>query len=282
MRFIAPRPESVCPSVFSRPPLQDWDAEFPSLLARPRWPAIAGLDHARRMADTRDGIVRPAFVEQDAALLADGLHYEQRIAAGTIATRRDNWHDLLNALVWLRHPRIKLALNARQVAGIGEVGTTQRTRAQCAMTHFDEAGVIVLCSDPDLIACWDAHDWHGLFCSRATSWGRQIAALVFGHAVLEHALVPGQLLVGKALALRVDAATVAAVGGCDVRQHVDTKVAALIAAHAVLGDPQQLRPLPLSGIPGWHAEAATASFVRDAPCFRPLRPGRRYPAPQPL
>ena len=282
MRFIAPSPESVCPSVFSRPPLGDWDAEFPALLARPQWPAIIELDRARRAADARDRIVRPAFVEQDAALLADGLHYEQRVAAGVLATRRDNWHDLLNALVWLRYPRIKHALNARQFAEIGEIGTTQRTRAQCAMTHFDEAGAIVLCSDPDLIARWDAHDWHALFCSRAASWGRQIAALVFGHALLEHALLPGQLLVGKALVLRVDQATVVAASGQDVREHVDKRIAALIAADAVLGDPQELRPLPLSGIPGWHADAATASFVRDAPCFRPLRPGRRYPAPQSL
>ena len=46
------------------------------------------------------------FVAQTPALLADGLHYEQRIAErGEIATREGNWHDLLNALIWLRFPR---------------------------------------------------------------------------------------------------------------------------------------------------------------------------------
>ena len=56
-------------------------------------------------------------------------------------------------------------------------------------------------------------------------------------------------------------------------------VAAQIRSGRLLADPQELRPLPLAGIPGWHEPHASDVFVRDAPCFRPLRAGRRYPAP---
>jgi hypothetical protein len=35
------------------------------------------------------------------------------------------------------------------------------------------------------------------------------------------------------------------------------------------------------GLPGWHAQAGEAGFLASAPCFHPLRAGRRYPPPLP-
>ncbi len=85
-------------------------------LLRGEWPSVAALN-----AHSRDAAVR--FVAQTPELLDDGLHYEQRILEhGGIATRERNWHDLLNALVWLRYPKLKRALNARQVGEIARVG----------------------------------------------------------------------------------------------------------------------------------------------------------------
>jgi hypothetical protein len=59
------------------------------------------------------------------------------------------------------------------------------------------------------------------------------------------------------------------------------QVAKGIAQERALLDPQELRPLPLSGIPGWFDGAQDDRFYREAACFRPLRPGRSYPAPMP-
>src|SRR5262249_16596675 len=149
--------------------------EFSDLLTG-AWPDVAALN-ARRMTTP------PYFVAQTPALLADGEHYEQRIfTRGQIATRERNWHDLLNALVWLRFGGLKQALNVRQVAEIAKLGPKQRTRAQYALTHFDEAGIIVLLRDAELVDLWDAHDWHGLFWRERAAWrdGR-IEAVVFGH-----------------------------------------------------------------------------------------------------
>ena len=261
MKYRAPARGTVDPLVFGRMPLMAW-REYASLLEGRDWPSIDALNAARPAG------MRECFAAQTRELLADGLHYEQRIAErGQIATRQNNWHDLFNALVWLRHPALKRALNARQVAEIAYMGTKQRSRPQYALTHFDEAGVIVVLRDSTLLALWDRHDWHGLFWRERTAWldGR-IAVELFGHALLEHALTPQQLLVGKALVvLGQDISPAAAVEVC----------ARTIRAGEWLRDPQELRPLPLAGVPGWHPENGRETFCREAPCFRPLPAHRR-------
>lgn len=266
MRYLAPAREAVDPVVFDRPPLDAWRA-FAGLLQTPDWPDIAALN------GYRDDGAAFRFVAQTPQLLADGLHYEQRIAdTGAIATRERNWHDLLNALVWLRHPSLKQSLNRRQAADVARIGPKQRSRGQYAMTHFDEAGVIVRVADPGLLALWDAHDWYGLFWRERAAWhdGR-IAVTVFGHALLEHALTPEKLLVGKAL--------VVCVGGAADGTSVLEACARGIAAGDLLNDPLELRPLPLSGLPGWHPGNGEEAFHRQAPCYQPRREGRVYPPP---
>lgn len=278
----ADRPsEATDRAAFERPPLADWARAFPLIMADDgEWPTIAQLEQLRIAAQRDDGVGRPRFAPQSAQLLADGLHYEERIRAGRIATRERNWHDLLNALVWLRYPLTKTALNLAQCADIARIGRRERTRAQCAMTHFDEAGAIVVCSDPGLLGLWDRHDWHGLFWRERAAWGSRIAVLVFGHAVLELALQPARLLLAKTLVLMATAQDVVATaaGDAGLRRRIDRRVGALIGSATRLRDPQELRPLPLSGIPGWHPATPEEAFYDKAPCFRPLREGRVYPA----
>lgn len=262
------------------PPLAAWGGELPP----PRTP-VAALDRLLREACSRDGYARPAVREQTPALLADGLHYEERIARhDTLATRPDCVHDLFNVLAWWRHPALKWALNARQVTDIAQVGPRQRTRGQCALTHFDEAGVVVWIAGDDLLACWDRHDWAGLFHRHAPDWGRRIGVTVFGHALFEHAVCHAHRPTAKALAVRMPAERIAAqrpATGAIVRgwPEAEALLAAAIADGRLLADPQDLRPLPLAGIPGWHDAPPSPAFFREAPCFRPLRPGRRYPPP---
>jgi len=261
MRYAAPSREAFDRSVLEVPPLSHWSA-YRSLLAGDAWPTVDTLDALLPL----DSGVR--FATQDKALLDDGLHYEVRIARrGAIATRPDNWHDLFNALIWLRYGELKRALNARQLAEIERMGPRERSRAQCALTHFDEGGIIVTLPDEAMVSAWDAHDWHALFWTWRDAWLSGAAhAEVFGHALLEHALSPTKLLVGKALVV---------VGGGDAR----AICADAIRRGTVLNDPQELRPLPVSGVPGWHALSGDERFYDTAPCFQPLRAGRTYPAP---
>lgn len=263
MRFIAPTRAAFDRAVLQRPPLADWH-DAGDWISGARFP---GIDELNR--DWRSGW---RFVEQTPQLLADGLHYESRIhARAEIATRADNWHDFFNALVWRRSTPVKAALNRRQVAEIAVMGDKRRSRAQCALTHFDEGGVIVVLRDRALLARWDAHDWLGLFWDARAAWSDgTIHAQVFGHALLEMALVPGKLITGKAIAL---------LGEPDAAADPVAVLAQAIDTAAVLNDPQELRALPISGIPGWHPANGDAAFYAEAECFRPLRAGRVYPAP---
>ncbi|HTO40240.1 MAG TPA: DUF3025 domain-containing protein [Rhizomicrobium sp.] len=266
MRYVAPARGTVDPLVFDRSPLSAWH-EHAALLEAAAWPSIDMLNSLRPTD------LGQRFVAQTPALLADGLHYEQRIAEhGDIATREGNWHDLLNALIWLRYPALKQALNQRQISEIARMGPKQRSREQYALTHFDEGGVIVLVRDPALLALWDEHDWYGLFWRHRQAWldGR-IQAELFGHALLEQALTPEQLLVGKALVFQVDASQDMAT--------VRTRCAELIASGQLLHDPLELRPLPLSGVPGWRDANTEEAFHRSTVCYQPRRAGRQYPPP---
>lgn len=249
-------------------------------------PGLDELESRRHRVQDEDGVERPAFVAQTRGLLDDGLHYETRIAAKReVATREHDAHDAFNALVWLRHAPLKWALNARQAADVKRVGTKRRTRAQCALTHFDEAGAIVWLSSPCLLAAWDAHDWPGLFVDGRDAWGDGIAVTVFGHALIEHVWDGHALPVAKCLVVEAgDEALRAHARGAPLLAcwpQAEAALAAAIRAGSLLVDPQELRPLPLAGIRGWH-EGRTSDFVAQAPCFRPLRAGRRYPPAWPF
>lgn len=261
-RFVAPPRGAVPPACFAHPLFAGFSG-LHDLLVAPDWPEVAALNARLPLPGRR-------FVEQDAELLGDGLHYEVRIAEqGAIATRPRNWHDLFNALVWARYTGIKHALNARQCLHVAAMGPSRRNRAQQALTQFDEGGVIVRVADPALLGAWDRHDWLGLFHAGAGDWheGRIAIAAVIGHALLEQALLPGRLPVGKCLVVQA---------GDDAE--VVARVEAAIAQGQVLADPLELRPLPLAGVPGWHPSQDAAHYA-DVGYFRPLREGRVYPPP---
>lgn len=267
MRFRAPPREQVPAAAFEHPIFagvgqwRDW-------LTAGEWPDIETIGAAFTGARHAVSGVPLSIRAQTPDLLGDGLHYETRIQQlGKIATRAQSWHDLLNAMCWLAYPRLKAAINARQAADVAQVGPRQRTRAQCALTHFDEAGVVILLRDPQRLAAWDRHDWPGLFGGLGAD---EFALAVIGHALLEHALLPEPRIVGKALiALHAQPASgmAAALDG----------MAQGIAAGCLLTDPQALRPLPLAGLPGWHPQAGEPGFLANEPCFRPVREGRAYP-----
>lgn len=264
MRFVAPSRAQLDRAVLAQPPLALWP-ESAHWLHAANFPGVDELNAGWGE--------RWRFVEQTPQLLADGLHYESRIHQhGEIATRADNWHDFFNALVWRRYPHVKAALNRRQVAQIALMGDKVRSRVQCALTHFDEGGVIVVLRDRALLRRWDVHDWRGLFLDARSAWcDGTIRAEVFGHALLEMALVPDKLITGKAVALLDD--------GTTTRDDAIAALARAIDGGTLLNDPQELRALPISGIPGWHSHNDAAAFYIDADCFRPLRAGRVYPPP---
>ena len=258
--FISPARESVNKTIFKHPVFHDVADYLPWAVSE-HWPDVEALNQSGASllhAYTGKPLV---FAKQSAELLNDGMHYEQRIfQRGLIATRENNWHDLFNAMMWLKYPKIKSALNARQWGDIECHGLKTRTPAQCAMTLFDEAGAIVT-MPKEMLACWKQHDWHGLFIEHANAWrlGRARVA-VFGHALLDHALVTETLLVAKCIVLE---------DINDLTTYFE-RIARDIHMENNLRSNSELRTLPLCGIPGWHSATDSAEFIKSAACFSPL------------
>jgi Protein of unknown function (DUF3025) len=259
--FISPTREAVNKTIFRHPVFQDVE-DYLSWAISEHWLNVDDLNQTcvnLLHAYTQKPLV---FVTQTADLLADGLHYEQRIfQTGQIATRENNWHDLFNAMMWLCYPEIKSALNARQWRDALAHGLRTRTPGQCAMTLFDEAGAIV--SMPNIMLdCWKQHDWQGLFIQHAEKWrSGQAKVAVFGHALLDHALVTETLLVAKCIV--VD------------EKYFSSYLKSLadeIESEKKLLANKELRTLPLCGIPGWHSALDSTAFVTTAACFSPLSP----------
>ena len=128
-------------------------------LRGPYWP---GCDDLNRIIAARGKTMvtaggRPlTFVEQQLRHATFEDKYEPRIfLRGEVQFRVCNWHDLLNALVWLAFPAAKAALNQRQYRELERrraSGAQNRGPAQDALTLFDEGGVIVVAADSALAA----------------------------------------------------------------------------------------------------------------------------------
>lgn len=215
---------------------------------------------------------------------SSALDYERSVAAGTIPTRRDNLHDLCNALVWLVFPRTKAALNAVHLEigsspAAGRVGGRRGARRDAA-TLLDESGVVVLCADPGLVALWRARRWRALFHERADDIARAMTIAVIGHGVLAKLIAPYPALTAHALVIAPTAGTPArsARGGGSVRspaepgspEAVDRSAAAWLAALGAELAPADLLPLPLAAWPGWDPAERGPERFDDTAVFRPL------------
>ena len=208
----------------------------------------------------------------------DGLGYEARIAAtGAVVTRGESWHDLLNALVWVTFPRAKAALSAAHAEILRRGGDSEarlRSPARDALTLFDEGGVVVMASDPAWLDLIRAHDWKRLFWERRACLARDVRVLAFGHALMESMLTPYVGITARARFMPVDAALLAA-SPADRASAADGFVAEAVAAAQRAAAALEHWPLPVLGLPGWHADGERESFYDDASYFRPRRRGER-------
>ena len=204
--------------------------------------------------------------------VADDRGYEERAyREGTIATRPGNRHDLFNALIWLAFPRSKAALNRRHHDSLvlaRTAGSTGRGTLRDALTQFDECGVVVAGTAPDLWRALGEHRWREVFVERRDELLHSTRFIVFGHASHDALAAPFIGLCGKALFIEVDAAWLdqsqaQALGRLDIR----------LAALFDHGDfsPRDWQPLPLLGIPGATVDNEQSDYYADPRQFRPPR-----------
>ena len=226
-------------------------------------PTCADLNGWIREQSLGHGRVR--FVVPDGS----PLRYEERIhARREVVTRPDNWHDAFNALVWLRFPLTKSALNdahlrhmRRDRSGAG------RGPVRDAVTQFDESGVIVASADERLLDLLVHRRWKELFWTRRARVVTDMRFLVFGHGLYDALRAPFYCMCGRAALLFVDRATIED-GVIALCAAIDPLLAARFAQD-YYPRPRALLALPLLGIPGVSADNESSAYYDDREQFRP-------------
>lgn len=183
----------------------------------------------------------------------------QILLSGEVPTRADTWHDVLNALVWLRFPRFKAALNAAHGEAIASETASLRGRRRDALTVLDESGIWVISRDPTLPELLRKHAWQALFWDARTRVESGMRFIVVGHALLEKALAPYPAMTGKSLILPATAFD------------ADAAESAAVSALTAVNTPRELAPLPVQGIPGWDPANANAVYYDNLEIFRAAR-----------
>ena len=255
-------------------------APFQAAIARlphDRWPDHADLNAvAEGIVTARGNAVR--FVAPRPPQEGAGPYYERRIAdTGEVETRAENWHDLFNALAWIAYPQAKAAINAQHAAILDERGEAEakhRGPERDALTLFDECGVDIASSAPDLMRLVVDHEWKALFWERRAELEAKVRFLAFGHALAEKALDPRTGIGTKGVFVRVDDFFFMLPVESQVAR-VDEQLAAHFAQRLRFASPKSMASMPAMGIPGWHPNNAAEEFYNDAAHFRskPNAPG---------
>ena len=221
------------------------------------------------------------FVEQEYGKLPFEAQYEPRCyLRGEVPTREHNWHDLLNALVWLTFPKAKAAINARHFQAFNEVtinashtAHSQRGSVRDAITLLDESGVIVPYADKGLAGLLENFQWKELFWQRREQVQSSMGFYLFGHGLYEKALKPYIGMTGQGLLLPVQQEFFA--WPLEKRlAHLDELLADYLVAAQHCRSTRELSPVPLLGVPGWAAENECAEFYDNTAYFRSGRQSR--------
>lgn len=189
--------------------------------------------------------------------------YEQQIGqTGLVPTRSKNWHDFLNASVWLTYPRLKAAINAVHCA---QPIDSVRSKASDAATVFDESGAILIGPDPRLAQWLRNHEWHKAFVAHRELWN-QHRLLIVGHAVLEKTLRPYPGMIAKVLYQpwpKIEGALLT-----NPPEGLD----AIIAKRWLAGEFENaatLFALPVLGVPGVDPANQDPAYYNNTQVFRP-------------
>ncbi|MDD2915621.1 MAG: DUF3025 domain-containing protein [Gallionella sp.] len=227
---------------------------------------------------TRSGLP-VCFVPQEFGKLPFERQYEPRCYLnGEVPTRADNWHDLLNALMWLAFPKSKAAINARHYAALLErdaetEGASQRGAVRDVNTLLDESGVIVVYADEALAGLLRDFRWKELFWQRRAQVRAGMGFYLFGHGLYEKALRPYTGMTGQGLLLKVEAEFF----GWPLAQrvaHLDGLLANHLDAPGQCRSTRDLSPVPLLGMPGWAVENDNPAYYDNTAYFRPGRRGQ--------
>lgn len=267
--------------------MPDWESDFlkASPLFEPfreiggsldklsNWPDFTDMAHlidgSYRKIVTRSGkSVR--FVPQKKSVCEFEAQYEVRIyLSGEVQTRLNNWHDLFNALVWITFPDTKAELNQLHYQALSQerrAGIKQRGPLRDAVTCFDESGVVVVCSDNNLIQLLKDFEWKVLFWAQRAALVERMKFFIFGHGLYEKALNPYIGMTGKGIVFLVNEDFFSQSLSFQL-DSIDFMLVDFIRQHLVATT--DLTPVPVLGYPGWCSDNAVETYYDNRHYFRP-------------
>jgi len=243
-------------------------------LPQDRWPSHEDLTRAASNVVTSRGKPLRFVLPQD-EMGRERRYYELHIAeTGEVETRPENWHDLFNALAWIAYPKAKATINAQHAAIFAERGEAEakrRSPERDALTLFDEGGVAVASTSPELMRLIVDFEWKQLFWSRRAELAAKMRFVGFGHAMYEQALEPYIGMVAKTVFVPVGELFFMLPLESQVAQ-IDALLAAHFANRARFQSPKMMAPMPVLGVPGWHPDTDREAYYDDPMHFRGPRP----------
>jgi len=220
-----------------------------------RVPALAALNRVAQETGVALPDGRPLRFEKAPPGHMPALVYERRIAEeALIPFREGDPHDFANALAWFALPRVKAALNAVHLRDGLQPTANGRSRARDAATLVDEAGMIFVCRDAELIALFRGWQWHALFWERRQRVVEHVDAIVVGHGLLDKLRAPFRALTAQTLIVDTGSSDADNAAAAEVR-----------APHFA---PDRLAPLPVAALPGWDSERMGERLFDDRAVFR--------------
>ncbi len=231
---------------------------------------IQAANQQLMIRDLRNASTKPLlFVPQE--YISDLSGYEAHIyTTGEIPTR-NNLHDFLNALMWLRFPKTKQTLNYLQYKEVERMrllsqSETERGRQRDAATLFDENCALVVSANHSVKEGLKKRLWKNTLLHDQQHFNQYCEVILFGHALIEKLTAPYKAITAHVWNITVDIEWFAQ----EVSERMaslDQQVALEIAKGFVSSD---FSHLPVLGVPGWWHDQ-TEQFYDDAQVFRLTR-----------
>lgn len=204
------------------------------------------------------------FVAQDD--LPENIAYESFIAnTGKIPTR-DNFHDLLNGIIWLNFPKTKVMFNQLHHQTIAKQGISNaRGDLRNTLTLFDENGGVLISSSSKILQALQQFDWQTAFLQH--DW-QHTQFFAVGHALLEKLIEPRKNITAHCVLIQVDDDWFAQ-NVEQQRQQLDNFLAQFFLQSDLF--PKMFQPVPVLGLPNYCQQ--DVDFYADKSVFREKRAG---------
>jgi hypothetical protein len=241
-------------------------------LNKPDWPK---LEDYNALASTRNATLVNSqglaiqFIESSAPQDVE-QSYESRIyLAGEVQTRKKNWHDFFNMLIWNNFLKLKAYINCLQYHELNKrtLKMSQRSPLENVLTLLDENGVLIASSNATLLRLICEMKWRDLFWHHREILLDELGCYVFGHSLHEKLLNPYIGLIGHGLLLEVEAGF--------FKMNKERQIEEIEARCLQLDLPsfttRSLFPIPILGFPYWFPMSEDPAFYSNENYFRTRR-----------